>query len=148
MKHDEKYGGPQPREAVAAARRPSRRVAVAIALFVGALVALGAIFASRGGEGAAQPTAAEVARVHAILHRLDRTCARSRGLPAARKQLDRDVDTILAFTVAYPEARFPIDDESGTALSLLLVTREATRRCAPDASRRFDDALPEQFRTR
>lgn len=138
----------QPREDVAARRRgPSRRLTVALALVIAGLIALGAILAARGGESAAQPTAAEVGEVHAILHRLDRTCARSGRSPQARKELDRNVGTILAFARAYPEARFTIDDESGTALSLLLVAREATRPCAPAASRRLDSALPQRFRT-
>jgi hypothetical protein len=121
---------------------------IALAVAVGALVALGAILAARGSDRPAQPAAREVERVHAILHRLERTCARNRRSGAARARLERDVDTILAFTAAYPEARFPIDDESGSAPSLLLVAREATRRCAPAASQRLEQALPEQFRNR
>jgi hypothetical protein len=123
-------------------------VIVALALLVATLVALGAIFAARGDEGAAQPTAAEVRDLHVILHRLESTCERSRRSSATRSQLNRDVGQILAFARAYPEARFQIDDESGKALSVLLVAREATRHCAPDASRRLDRALPEQFRRR
>lgn len=132
-----------------AARRgaPSRRLTAALGLGLGALVALGAVLGPRLGETAAQPTTAEVDDVHAVLHRLEKTCARSRSSPAARTRLDRDVATILAFSRAYPEARFQIDDESGRTLSLLLVAREATRRCVPEASARLDAALPERYRT-
>lgn len=124
---------------------PSGRMIAALALGVGVLVALGAVVGPRLGETAAQPTAAEADDVHAILHRLERTCARSGRSPAARAQLDRDVATILAFARAYPEAQFQIDDETGRTLSLLLVAREATRRCAPQASARLNAALPERF---
>lgn len=136
-------------DATGALRRgPSRRLTVLLALAVFALVAFGAIFAAVGGGGrAAEPTATEVREIHAILHRLERTCAQSRRSPTARRQLDRDVATILAFADAYPEARFQVDDESGSALSLLLVAREATRPCAPASSRRLDAALPERLRT-
>lgn len=138
--------GPDP---TAAGRRgPSPRLTVLLALGVGALVGLGAIFAAVGGGGsAAQPTAAEVREIHMILHRLETTCAQSGRSPAARGQLDGDVATIVAFADTYPEARFQVDDESGSALSLLLVAREATRQCAPAASRTLDDVLPERLRT-
>lgn len=124
---------------------PSRRLIAALALGVGVLVALGAVLGPRLGETTAQPAGAEVDDVHAILHRLERTCGRSGRSPAARRQLDRDVGSILAFARAYPEARFQIDDETGRTLSLLLVGREATRRCAPQASARLDAALPGRF---
>ncbi len=42
-----------------------------------------------------------------------------------------DVDIIIAFSARYPVGRFPIDDETATASSLLLVTLEAGKDCAP-----------------
>ncbi|MFF4728744.1 hypothetical protein ACFY3M_25990 [Streptomyces mirabilis] len=46
----------------------------------------------------------------------------------------------------YPDARFPIDDETGTTLSLLLVTRQSMRDCAPALAVHVDRALPSDYR--
>lgn len=88
--------------------------------------------------------AAEAQRVHDSLHSVGAWC---RADPAGRvrSRLDRDVDVILTFTRRYPEATFPIDDETGRALTLLMTTRQALRTCAPAAAARVDRALPPQF---
>lgn len=65
-----------------------------------------------------------------------------------RSRLDRDVDAVLAFAQRYPEATFPIDDETGRSLTLLFTTRQALRTCAPAAAARVDRAMPQQYRTR
>lgn len=95
-------------------------------------------------EPLVEAPAAEVQRVHEALHDIGTQC----GLAATGSPLriDGDVEDILAFASRYPEGRFPIDDETGTALSLLLVTREALRDCAPAAAARVDRVLPGEFR--
>jgi hypothetical protein len=102
-----------------------------------------------GGDGpsAAEPSDAEVARVHRGLHYLERACRDSLTV-AERERVDVDVDFFLTFAKRYPEAEFPIDDETGRAVSLLLVVREELERCFPAAAARVDQALPEQFRQR
>jgi hypothetical protein len=134
-------------EAVAAARRRrTRRVGAALALLIGAMLALGGILAARGRS--AEPLPSEVRRLHDVLHGLGTACVRSGRSRSERRRLDRGVDTILAFARAYPEARFQIDDETGRAVTVLLVAREAVQRCAPDAAARLDEALPKGLRRR
>lgn len=91
------------------------------------------------------PPAAEVRRVHRALHDFNTWC--TPGADArARRQLQRDAELIVAFTRRHPTARFPIDDETGNPLSLLLVTRNELRECAPAAAAVADRALPPNIR--
>lgn len=96
---------------------------------------------------AVSPPAAEVRPVHGALHDLDARCK-----PGASSKvqigLARDADRIVAFARRYPNARFPIDDETGSTLSLLLVARQSLRTCAPAAAATVDGALPPQYRDR
>jgi len=128
---------------------------VALALVVAAVVALRD--RSGGGGGAAigavasraapavTPPAAQVRPVHEALHDIDATC-RAKGQSGEQTSLARDADTVIAFSQRYPDARFPIDDETGTTLSLLLVTRQGLRGCAPVLAARVNQALPLDFR--
>ncbi|MEU0680133.1 MULTISPECIES: hypothetical protein [Streptomyces] len=85
--------------------------------------------------------------VHDALHTIDARC-RAKGGDVEQAALTRDVDTIIDFSRRYPDARFPIDDETGRTLSLLLVTRQSLRDCAPALAARVDRALPSDFRDR
>lgn len=89
--------------------------------------------------------APEVARVHAALHDFSTWCTPTAGA-RARQRLQRDAALIVAFARRHPRARFPIDDETGTTVSLLLVTRQELRNCAPAAAGLADRALPASIR--
>ena len=88
---------------------------------------------------------AQVEGVHQALHRLGDQCEPVRN-DRSKSVIKRDVDTILAFARRYPEGRFPIDDETGSVLSLLLVARDTLRPCEPAEAARVDRALPSEFR--
>lgn len=78
---------------------------------------------------------AEVEAVHDALHEIGELCAASDPDLAA---IALDIDRIISFSQRYPVGRFPIDDETATASSLLLVTRYAVKDCAPDEVDRLD----------
>lgn len=87
----------------------------------------------------------EVQRVHDVLHDLDRWCKPGAGA-GARRQLERDAGVIVSFAGRFPNSRFPIHDEFGTPLSLLLVARNELRVCSPAAAAIADRALPSKIR--
>ena len=92
------------------------------------------------------PPATEVQRVHDALHDISDRCPRNTQAGAGeQRQVDRDIDVILGFAERYPNAEFPIDDETGRTLSLLLATHDDLRTCAPAAAARVDRALPTQY---
>lgn len=81
--------------------------------------------------------AGEVMVVHEALHDIGAQCLATDpdlGVIAA------DVDRIIEFSQRYPVGRFPIDDETATASSLLLVAREAVKTCALAEVDRLDAA--------
>ncbi len=135
-------------EPLTPARR--RRWAFAAATILFALLALGGVLAAverGGGRGAEQaPSAAEVRRIHATLHAIDRVCTGGRVGPGARRLLELDARMFARFARAYPQAQFRIDDEDARSVSLLLVAREALRGCAPQAAAIVDRALPQNMR--
>ena len=155
----------RPDSAAEAAAPPlSRRAGLLLSVVAATVVlalATSAVVALRGGSGGgtgsaatAEPSAtasfvtppsAQVRPVHEALHDIDAVC-RAKDKSARQTTLTRDVDTIIEFSRRYPDARFPIDDETGTTLSLLLVTRQSMRTCAPALATRVDGALPPDFR--
>lgn len=93
----------------------------------------------------AVPTA-EVDVAHQALHDLGDACAQqepSRS-PSAVSQA---TESLLRFATRHPDGRFPIDDETGTTLSLLLVVRDELSTCAPELRPRVDALLPPEFRS-
>jgi hypothetical protein len=153
----------------APAARSARKVPwlLVVAAAVAAAVGLGAAGLAavsggphRGGVASATATstaqgatasadtapATEVQPVHDALHDIDDQC-KPGAVGGDQSRLARDADVILAFAQRHPSASFPIDDETGRTLSLLLVTRQALRDCAPAVAARADSALPAQFRT-
>ena len=93
------------------------------------------------------PTA-DLDRIHAALHDIGERCfPRPSTDPASRKALDADASVITSFAAHYPDIRFSIDDESGTALSLLLATRDDLATCRPGAAAVIDAALPSPYRS-
>ena len=88
---------------------------------------------------------AAVQQIHDALHGLGDQCEPVRS-DRSKPSINRDVTTILAFAQRYPEGRFPIDDETGSVLSLLLVARDALRSCEPAEAARVNKALPPGFR--
>lgn len=101
---------------------------------------------STASARAADPSGEEVRRVHAVLHEIEQSCSGGPADSRAGERLEANADVLVRFARKYPRARFPIDDESGRALSLLLVAREALLPCAPAAAARVDEALPEEYR--
>lgn len=91
------------------------------------------------------PPPVEVRQVHETLHGFRAWC-RPGADTQARRQLERGARMIVRFARHYPQARFPIDDETGTALSVLLVTRNELRECAPAAAAVADRAIPAEVR--
>lgn len=88
---------------------------------------------------------AEVDRVHGALHELASQC--QAGIDeVTRQRLDQDVEMMVEFSRRYPDSRFPIDDETGGPVGLLLVARNALERCAPESAAKADSALPPEFR--
>jgi len=136
-------------------RRPTlegrrRRWAVAAAVLLLALFALGgivvAVEAGGNGETSAAPCAAAIRRVHVTMHAIDSACSGMR--PALRQtgRLVRDAHKLADFARAYPRAQFRIDDEDARAISVLLVARETLKTCAPRAAVIVDGALPAGMR--
>jgi hypothetical protein len=72
--------------------------------------------------------AADVRAVLHALHDIGAQCLKPTPDPTA---IESDVTIITGFAQLYPVGRFPIDDETATASSLLIVTREAVKNCSP-----------------
>ena len=123
-----------------------RRLALVAALGAAAPVAVGATLAARGGSTAPTPDLHDVSRVHAALHTIGRLCRHPADTRTA-VTLELQARTLLVFARRYPDATFRIDDETGRTTSLLLVGREALRRCAPPLAQRLDAALPASLRS-
>ncbi|MDX5961893.1 hypothetical protein SIM91_00765 [Rhodococcus opacus] len=102
------------------------------------------IDASPTDAGSAAPPA-EAERAHAALHDMAALCAPDTD-EAAQRRIESDVDLLVAFTRAYPDANFPIDDETGRSPGLLLIARKEMQVCAPTAAAHANAALPPQFR--
>lgn len=99
--------------------------------------------AAPGLQTAAPQDAAR--RVHDSVHALGRIC--KPGATNLTPRVRPHVETVLNFARRYPDASFPIHDETGTAVSLLLVTREGLRTCAPPLVDSVNQALPPQYRS-
>ncbi|MFJ9011654.1 hypothetical protein [Streptomyces canus] len=143
-------------------RRIRRREAVVLTVTAVAAVGFGtaALLAANDGPDSSRsatatpsaspvrPPADQVQPVHDALHDIDARCGgNATAASSDQAPLQRDADRVVAFARRYPNARFPIDDESGTTLSLLLVTRQGLLTCAPEAAATVDRALPSDFRT-
>lgn len=87
-----------------------------------------------------------VPRVHRALHALGRICKPDDTANRA-SQVRPHVETILDFARRYPEVSFPIDDETGTTVTLLFVTRDSLRTCGPSLVERVNQALPPQYQS-
>lgn len=94
---------------------------------------------------AANPPAGDVRHVHDALHDIDTQCQNPASATAGAR-LAHDTDIILTFAQRYPDATFPIDDETGRTLSLLLVARKALSTCAPTEASRVNQSLPPRYR--
>ena len=86
-----------------------------------------------------------VRRVHAALHDIAARCTPTPDV-TARPGLEDDARLIVTFARRFPGSRFRIDDEWGTPLSLLLVTRHELADCLPGAAAIADQALPSDVR--
>ena len=97
--------------------------------------------------------------VHDALHDIAARCPTETGpTPATigpdqlstsdRRQLKQDAALIVSFARRHPHAQFPIDDEQGTTLSLLLVAREALGPCSPAAAQTANELLPTEYQSR
>ena len=119
------------------ARHPATVAAALVVLGVVLVVVLVVVVSRESPtvvEGGPSPTSTQSAKtmlsraqakpVHEALHDIAALC-RPGAMAEARQRVAQDVRVILSFARRYPEAAFPIDDETGTALSLLLVTRQS-----------------------
>ena len=86
----------------------------------------------------------EVQAVHRALHRIGDACTDPD--PDTTDVVERQVSVILDFVRRNPDARFEIDDESGTALALLLVLQDELPPCAPTEVPRVQNVLPPDLR--
>lgn len=89
--------------------------------------------------------AADVQGVHDALHDIDARCRPGR---AGGNEIERDADVILRFAERYPDATFPIDDETGRTASLLTTARQGVQVCATATADRIDRVLPPRYRLR
>lgn len=89
---------------------------------------------------------AQVTELHKALHDLDTACSKGRT-DTTQQAVARDTQVIVEFAKRYPNAVFPIDDETGRTLSLLIVTRQTLRRCAPQLVAPVDALLPSDLRS-
>lgn len=87
----------------------------------------------------------DVQRIHTALHDMGARCTPGADA-AAQAQIGRDVDELISFARAYPDAHFNVDGENGQALNLLLIARDEMRNCAPAAAARANQQLPPQYR--
>lgn len=83
-------------------------------------------------------SAADVRAVLDALHRIGAQCLETSPDPLAVRA---DVTIITRFAELNPAGRFPIDDETATASSLLIVTREAVKNCVTDQVNVINAAL-------
>lgn len=141
-------------------RRRRRTLIVGLLATIGLPLTIGAFVSAlapappgddaSGTAGAAPspiPTA-DLDRVHAALHDIGERCFPQPSTdPASREALDADASVITSFAARYPDIRFSIDDESGTALSLLLAARDDLAGCRPGAAAVIDAALPAAYRS-
>jgi hypothetical protein len=83
--------------------------------------------------------AEDIQAVHNALHDIGEQCLTP---TPDMSTIAADVGLITAFAQQYPVGRFPIDDETATASSFLIVTRGAVAECAPENL----DAIDAQLR--
>lgn len=125
-------------------------VSVLVLIGLGALVNHGSAAAPETtplSKSYGSPPRKQVDVIHAALHSIGSRCAPGANLVAgAEAGLTKEVDAIVFFARRYPDSRFPIDDESGTALSLLFTTRDELRVCSPRQAARINQAMPAEFR--
>ena len=86
----------------------------------------------------------QVRDVHRALHRIGDECSDPGSDTEA--VVNQEVSVILSFTRRHPDARFEIDDESGTPLALLLVLQDELPVCAPAVVPRVEELLPRDLR--
>ena len=80
----------------------------------------------------------QVGVAHRALHDIGTQCE---SISPATGPIRDDVARIITFANRYPDGRFPIDDETANARSLLLVTKYAVDRCAPQEIASIEVAL-------
>ena len=90
--------------------------------------------------------AAAVEPIHRALHSLGRACRPGAGI-GQEAQARRPVGVILDFARQYPNAGFPVHDETGTTLSLLFVARDEVQSCAPALTARVERLIPRKYLT-
>ena len=151
---------PTPAKAVGGRHR-RRNLVVGLLATIGIPLAIGAVVSSLApaprpgddvsGTAAAAPSpipTADLDRVHAALHDIGQRCFPQPSTdPAFREALDADAAVITSFAARYPDVRFSIEDESGTALSLLLAARDDLAGCWLPAAAAVDAALPAPYRS-
>ena len=82
--------------------------------------------------------------VHRALHTLGEDCTTAAG-PEQVAATESAVKVILGFARRHPDVRFPVHEEVGTVPSLLYVTRESVRSCAPWFVGRIERLIPAEY---
>ena len=125
--------------------------AVPPAVLVGALLVIGVglrepdtsssdLWVGVGTFGSARNAPAqEIDVAHSALHAIGDQCRES---DPDRAVIATSVEAIIDFARRYPEGRFAIDDETATATTLLVVTRDAVIDCAPWEVPAIDAEIP------
>lgn len=141
--------------------RPEPAVVVAALLLVGVILAVVAVVTAgreplSAIDEAPQTTAVQTAKktltqvdvqpVHDALHDIAARCRPGAAADDPRR-VAQDAAVMMSFARRYPQAEFPMDDERGTTLSLLLVARQALTDCAPAAAAAVDDQLPTEYQS-
>lgn len=95
-------------------------------------------------ERTAPPASAR--QIHRALHGLGKIC-KPDDTTVRTARARPPVKAILSFARRYPNVSFAIDDETGTTVTLLMVTREALRTCAPSLMAQVNQSLPPEYRS-
>jgi hypothetical protein len=69
-----------------------------------------------------------------------------RSTRSASRLVLRALRAIKRFVADHPNARFPIDDETGSTLSLLFVFRDELLTCAPSLVEGIASLIPGRYR--
>lgn len=104
----------------------------------------GDLWIGADGFGPLSSAGAEDVQVaHDALHEIGEQCLKPEP---DRSAIEASVDSILEFSRNFPTGRFPIDEETATATTLLVVTRDAVENCAAWAVPEVEAELPAELR--
>jgi len=140
---------PRPRRRWWAARNPPACWLAGLALVTVAVLTAGCASSAKHSTPAA-PIGQDKAQIAGALQTIDVGCATGRGVGERRapRGVASAARTLVGLARRYPRQRFRLEagGEEGNMLSVLLVARDAARRCSPPAVAVIDRALPPRIR--